>query len=119
MIKIEGCKGWQRRQREEVREANARARKTLNKAEYDVSLFDKLTNECMLLQAEAANRLRHDVEDAKKKALEVADSENTSLRAEVDRLKNDLVAQRRQLKEQAEKDQVKLIEENERETEAP
>lgn len=78
---------------------------TCSKVEFDVHKFDNLTNECMLLQAEASNRHRHKLEDAQKKAdalqadlktaqanlkaLEGADSENTSLREEVDRLKNE------------------------------
>ena len=67
MLRVQGCRAWQRRKGEEVREAKAVSSKYRNIAAYDIFKTESLTLETLQNQAAASLQLKADLDVAKKK----------------------------------------------------
>ncbi|XP_021760238.1 apolipoprotein A-IV-like [Chenopodium quinoa] len=133
MLRIDGLQVPLRKKQEEVTDAQRRASELIDVSQYNAIRYDletkrrELEQEELLKQiiaAAEAEKARADglalkVNDlqADLKALEGADKENADLRADVNRLKNELASSQAAHKEELKKEQSRLIAENETDNE--
>ncbi|XP_021717013.1 uncharacterized protein LOC110684884 [Chenopodium quinoa] len=129
MLRVDGLQVPLRKKQEEVRDAQRRASELIDVSQYNAIRYDletkrrELEQEELLKQtiaAAEAKKARADglalkVNDlqADLKALEGADKENADLRADINRLKNELASSQAAHKEKLKKEQSRLIAENE------
>ncbi|XP_021745504.1 putative uncharacterized protein DDB_G0274435 [Chenopodium quinoa] len=133
MLRVDGLQVPLRKKQEEVRDAQRRASELIDVSQYNAIRYDMETKRRELeqeelpkktIEAAEAEKARVDELDLKVKnlqadlkALEGADKENADLRSDNSRLKNELASSQAAHKEELEKEQRRLIAENETDNE--
>ncbi|XP_021729776.1 involucrin-like [Chenopodium quinoa] len=133
MLRVDGLQVPLRKKQEEVRDAQRRASELIDVSQYNAIRYDMETKRRELeqeelmkqtIEAAEAEKARADELDQKVKnlqadlkALEGADKENADLRADNNQLKNELASSQAAHKEELEKEQRRLMAENETDNE--
>lgn len=133
MLRVDGLKTPLRKNQEEVRDVNRRAADLIHVTQCNTLMYEIKTKSRVMKQEELIKELTATMETAKKKAADFelqvknlqadvkalgeADKENTQLRADVSRLKNELAQTQADHKAKLEAEQDRLISENERDCE--
>ncbi|XP_021757432.1 myosin-10-like [Chenopodium quinoa] len=133
MLRVDGLKTPFNKRQEEVRDANKRATEALNSAQYRSTLNDIKSKAKEIKQEEIIKELTTALERSNKKtsdlelelknaqselkALEAARSENTELREDVGRLKDEITRMQSEYKTELESEQERLVDENEKDCE--
>ncbi|XP_021717582.1 uncharacterized protein LOC110685290 isoform X3 [Chenopodium quinoa] len=133
MLRVDDMMVPLRKKQEEVRDAYRRATDLINVTQYKTSMYEIQTKSREIKQEELIKELTADAETANKKAADFelqvknlqpdvkalgeADKENTELRVDVSRLKNELAQTQVNHKAKLEAEQGRLISENKRDCE--